>query len=122
MHEVTSFLHDLANFIFGGLREGYQHINGPLGLVVALFFAYSLNDMKKLWVTGIAATLTYLVAQVALPVLDGRGEARLPPDLISLGYLRTAVALYLGFLIVIAIFVFLKKQFLGGGSKAAKAH
>src|SRR5689334_16370977 len=122
MHEVTSFLHDLANFIFGGLREGYQHINGPLGLVVALFFAYSLNDLKKIWVTGIAATLTYLVAQVVLPVLDERGTARLPPDLISLGYLRTAVALYLGFLVVIAIFVFLKKQFLGGGSKTAKAH
>ena len=121
MHEVVTFLHELGDFLFGGMKAGYQHINAPLGLVVALFFAYSLNDLKKIWVTGLAATLTYLVLQVALPVLDGRGSARLPPDLISMNYLRTAIALYLGFLVVISIFVFLKKQFLGG-SKPAKAH
>ena len=121
MHEVVTFLHELGDFLFGGMRAGYQHINGPLGLVVALFFAYSMNDLKKIWVTGVAATLTYLVLQVVLPILDERGSARLPPDLISMNYLRTAIALYLGFLVVISIFVFLKKQFLGGG-KPAKAH
>jgi hypothetical protein len=122
MHEIVGFLHELVAFVFGGIREGYQHINGPLGLVVALFFAYSMNDLKRIWVTGIAATLTYLVLQVVLPVLDERGTARLPPDLISANYLRTAIALYLGFLVVISIFVFLKKQFLGSGKPAAKAH
>jgi hypothetical protein len=121
MHEVVTFLRDARDFLFGGMQHGYHDINAPLGLLVALFFAYSLNDLKKIWVTGIAATLTYLVLQVLLPILDGRGSARLPPDLISLNYLRNAIALYLGFLVVIAIFVFLKKQFLGS-SKAAKAH
>lgn len=121
MHEVVSFLREIGVFLFGGVKAGYQHINGPLGLVVALFFAYSLNDLRKIWVSGFAATLTYLVLQVVLPILDERGSIRLPPNLISLNYLRTAIALYLGFLVVISLLVFLKKQFLGG-PKRIKAH
>jgi hypothetical protein len=121
MHEAVNFLHELANFLVSGLREGFAHVNAALGLLIAAFFAYSLHEIKRLWVIALAATLTHLVAVVMLPVLANNASFRLPPDMISLAYAKTALALYFGYLVVIGVFFFLKKQFLGS-PKAAKAH
>ena len=121
MIEATNFLHELANFLVGGLREGFAHINAALGLLIAAFFAFSLNDLKRIWVTALGATFVHLVALVMLPVLANNASFRLPPDLISTSYLKMAIALYIGYLVVIALFYFLKKQFLGS-PRAAKAH
>jgi hypothetical protein len=121
MHEVLNFLHELAFFVIGGLRDGFAHINAALGLLIAAFFAYSMSEMKRIWVTALGATFVHLVALVLLPVLANNSSFRLPPDLISTGYAKMALALYFGYLVVIALFFFLKKQFLGS-PKPAKAH
>ncbi len=121
MPEVVNFLHELLNFVVSGLHEGFAHINAALGLMIAAFFAYSLSELKRIWVIALGATFTHLVALVMLPVLANNASFRLPPDLVTAGYFKMALALYIGYLLVIALFYFLKKQFLGS-AKAAKAH
>jgi len=121
MHEVVTFLHELLYFITDGLRAGFAHINAALGLLIAAFFAYSLSDLKRIWVTAIGATLEHRVALVLLPVLANNASFRLPSNLVSMSYLEMALSLWFGYLVVIAVFYFVKKQFLSS-PKAAKAH
>ncbi len=54
-----------------------------------------------------------------IPVLANQGSLRLPPDLLTLQYWKTAAALYLGYLLVIGLFYAIKKTVL---PKAAHAH
>jgi len=121
MHEVVTFLHELLNFIVDGLRAGFAHINAALGLLIAAFFAYSLSDLKRIWVTALGATLVHLVALVMLPVLANNASFRLPSNLLTMSYVDMAVSLWFGYLVVIALFYFVKKQFLSS-PRAAKAH
>jgi hypothetical protein len=116
------YLHEIVSFIVSGLREGFAHINAALGLIIAAVFAYGLNDFrKKIWAAALGATLLHLFALVMLPVLANNASFRLPSNLLESSYWRVAVALYFGYLVVITVFYFIKKQFLGSG-KPAKAH
>ena len=121
MHEVVSFLHQVYYFIIDGLRASFAHINAALGLLIAAFFAYSLNDLKRIWVVAIGATLVHLVALVMLPVLANNESFRLPPNLLTRSYFDMALSLWFGYLVVIALFFFIKRQFLST-PRAAKAH
>ena len=70
--------------------------------------------------TAAGATAVHLAVQVLRPVLDG-GAFALPP-LMTLGFWMTALALFLGYAVVIAVF-FLIKGFLPGLSpRKAHAH
>jgi hypothetical protein len=117
MHEAMQYVYWALDFI----RGGFQQVNAILGLLIAIYFAYSLSDWKKLWVTAFGALLTHLVAMVMLPVLDHGAAFRLPP-IIELDFLKKAVALYLGYVIAIAVFFFVKKNVLSGSGGKAHAH
>lgn len=119
MHDVIVYLNDFLRFFEHGVRDGFAHINAALGLIIALIAAYQLGHWKRLWTAALGATLAHLVAVVVIPVLANETSFRLPPDLLTLHYWRTAFALYLGYLLVIAIFYVLKKNVL---PKAAPAH
>jgi hypothetical protein len=54
-----------------------------------------------------------------LPVIVNRGRFELPANLIDVSYWRSAAALYLGYLIVIAVFFFIKRKVM---PRAAAAH
>jgi hypothetical protein len=118
MHNLPYYLREALAFFENGLRDGFAHVNGALGLIVALVGAYTLNSWKRLWAVALAATLVHLVAEVMIPVLANQTRFALPSDLLSMTYWRTALALYLGYLLVIALFFVVKKNVL---PKAAKA-
>ena len=117
--QVSGYLHDILYFFKDGFREGFAHVNGALGLLIALFGAYQLSEWRRIWAVALGATLAHLVAVVVLPVLVNEGSFRLPPDLLELSYWKTAAALYLGYLIAIAVFFALKTQFLARGASHA---
>jgi uncharacterized protein YacL len=117
MHDFQYYLNEIIDFLRTGFRDGFAHVNAILGLIIALVAAYLLPSWKRLWAVALGATVVHLIAEVMLPVLADRQTFRLPPDLVEMSYWRDAIALYLGYLVVIAVFFFIKKRILpsGGG-------
>jgi hypothetical protein len=115
MENVSVYLHDILYFFKDGFREGFAHVNGALGLLIALYAAYQLSAWKRIWAVALGATLAHLVAVVLLPVLVNEGSFKLPPDLLEVSYWKTAAALFLGYLVAIAVFFAIKTQFLAKG-------
>jgi hypothetical protein len=122
MDQVSLYLHDILDFFRDGIREGFQHVNGVLGLMIALYFAYHLGEWKRIWAVALGATVTHLVAVVMIPFLANERNLQLPPDLLELSYWKTAAALFLGYVIVIAVLFALKTQFLTKSDGEAHAH
>lgn len=121
MDQVSLYLHEFLDFLRTGLHDGFAHVNGALGLIIAVFFAYTLSSWKRLWAAALGAVVLHLVAVVVIPVLANEGTFRLPPDLLELSYWKTAAALYLGYLVAIAVFFLIKTRLLPKGG-AAHAH
>ena len=119
MEHVSTYLHDIIDFFRDGFREGFAHVNGALGLIIAAFAAYQLSSWKKLWAMALFATVGHLFAVVMIPVLANERGFQLPPDLLQLSYWKTAAALYLGYVVAIAVFFFIKTRLL---PKAGAAH
>ncbi len=122
MDHVSLYLHDILDFFRDGFREGFQHVNGVLGLMIALYFAYQMADWKKIWAIALGATITHLVAVIMIPFLANEGTLQLPHDLLELSYWKTAAALYLGYVVVVAVLFALKTQFLAKGGEAHAHH
>lgn len=121
MDHAAPYLHDILDFFRTGFRDGFAHVNGALGLIIAVFFAYQLADWKRLWAAALGATLLHLVAVVMIPVLANEHGFQLPADLLQLSYWKTAAALFLGYLVVVAVFFAIKTRLLPRGG-AAHAH
>src|SRR6201995_6073592 len=108
MDQVSLYLHDVLDFFRDGFRDGFQHVNGVLGLMIALYFAFYLAEWRRIWAVALAATITHLVAVVMIPFLANQGTLQLPHDLLELSYWKTAAALFLGYVVVIAVLFALK--------------
>ena len=119
MEHVSLYLHDILYFFRDGVRDGFAHVNGALGLIIAVFAAYQLAEWKRLWAAALGATLIHLVSVVMIPVLANERSFQLPPDLLQLSYWKTALALFLGYLVAIAVFFAIKRNLL---PKAGAAH
>jgi hypothetical protein len=103
-------------------REGFAQVNAVLGLLVAIYFAYRMPEWSRLWAVAIGAVLTHIIALILIPVIDHNAALRLPP-LLEEAFLRNVLTLYLGYLIAIAVFFFVKTNLLAGaGEKAHHAH
>ena len=119
MDNFQYYLHEIIDFFRQGFHEGFAHVNAVLGLIIALVAAYMLHSWKRLWAIALGATVIHLISEVMLPVLVNRSRFELPPNLIDLSYWRSAAALYLGYLVVIGVFFFIKRNVM---PRAATAH
>jgi len=118
MEHVSAYLHDILDFFRDGFRDGFAHVNGALGLIIAIFAAYLMSEWKRIWAVALGATLAHLISVIMIPVLANERSFQLPPDLLEVSYWKTAAALFLGYLVVIAVFFFVKTRLLPGGSEA----
>ena len=85
MDQVSPYLHDIVSFFRDGFRDGFAHVNGALGIIIAVFVAYELSEWRRLWAGALGATVLHLAAVVMIPSLSGS------PELLSL-----ALALWVG--------------------------
>ncbi|MBV9992652.1 MAG: hypothetical protein JOZ72_15340 [Alphaproteobacteria bacterium] len=123
MEHVSVYLHDILDFFRDGFRDGFAHVNGALGLIIAVFAAYQLSEWKRIWAVALGAVVAHLIAVIMIPVLANERSFQLPPDLLELSYWKTAAALFLGYLVVIAVFFFVKTRLLPkGGAAHGHAH
>ncbi len=114
MDQITHFLNVILNF----LREGFNNVNAVEGLVIALVAAIIAPAWDRIWAVALGATLVHLIADVLIPVVASHASFQLP-QILTMPYWRMALSLYVGYLIVIAVLMFIKRTFL---APAAHAH
>ncbi|HWA29838.1 MAG TPA: hypothetical protein VG867_02010 [Rhizomicrobium sp.] len=117
MHDATVY----ADWILDFFRAGFAQVNATLGLLVALYFAWRLSAWKELWTIALGAVLVHIIAMILVPMIDHNAPLRLP-QLLDIGFWKFAIALYLGYVIVIAALFFVKTTVMkgaGGGAHAA---
>ena len=107
MDQVMHFL----NVIWDFLREGFNHVNAVEGLVIALVAAIIAPAWDRVWAVALGATLVHLIADTLIPVVANHAAFHLPA-LVGMPYWRTALSLFVGYLIVISVLMFIKRQFL----------
>jgi len=111
-------IHHYFNVILAFLREGFNNVNVVEGLVIALVAAIVVPAWDRVWTVALGATVVHLMANVLIPVISNHSVFHLPP-LMEVSYWRTALSLYVGYLIVISVLLFIKRMFL---TQAAHAH
>lgn len=115
MHDLPYYFHVIVDFFRDGLHQGFDHVNAVLGLIIALIAAFIMPAWRRIWAITLGATIIHLIAEVMLPVLAHHESFRLPPDLLEWSYWRAAIALYMGYLVAIAVFFFIKKMIMPRG-------
>ena len=109
----------LSGFL-GLAQGGFDGVNQVTGLLIAIIAALLMAGWKRLWATALVAALVHVGIGVVRPVLDG--GAFVLPDLLSLGFWMSVLALFLGYAIVIAVFFLIKSLIAGGSHRASHAH
>lgn len=113
MDVILHFLNSVLDLF----RTGFNQVNAVLGLVIALIASFQLSAWKKLWEMALAALLFHVLAQMVAPAIDHGAALRLPALLDATTW-RNWLAVYVGYVILIALFYFLRTRLL----KPAAAH
>src|SRR5665213_2650157 len=85
------------------------------------FSAYWMTDWKRLWAAALGAVMIHIIATILVPVIDHDAPFRLLP-LVDIGFWQTVLALYLGYIIAIAAFFYVKTNVLQSGGAHASSH
>ena len=93
-------------------QAGFSGVNQVLGLLIALA-ALVMVGWRDLWRTALGAAVVQVIIAAILPMLDG-GQLAIP-NVLTMTFWMTLLALFLGFAIVIALFFFVKSLFVGRG-------
>ena len=92
-------------------RTGFNQVNALLGLIIALIASFQLSAWKRLWELALAALAFHIVALVLAPSIDHGAPIRLPALLDPMVW-RNWLAIYVGYVILIAVFYFLRTRLL----------
>jgi hypothetical protein len=104
------------------LHDGFLEINHPKGLLIALAATLFMSSWRQWLPVALVATVIHIAIDVLAPVLAGRGSGNVAlPDFMQASFWETAGIYFLGYLIIIGVFFFLKSLLFRGGS-TAKAH
>ena len=107
--------------VFGLAQGGFDGVNQVMGLLIAIIAALLMTAWSRLWATALGAALVHVAIGVLRPVLDG--GAFVLPNLLTLGFWMSVLALFLGYAIVIAVFFLIKSLVTGGvGGRRRHAH
>ncbi|MDX2234741.1 MAG: hypothetical protein NW200_09605 [Hyphomonadaceae bacterium] len=119
MDQLQSYLSAALDF----LQQGYNQVNGPQGLIIALLAVVVMQSWGQLLAITLASTVAYAVVEAVRPIVLEGGALKLPP-VTEPSYWVFVAALYVGLLVIIAMFFAVKRVFfMGGGARAkAKAH
>ena len=118
MDSVMAFVQPAYEFVHAGFSDVRTQV---AALIIAAVAAFIMNAWGRLWSMALAAVVVHLLVEMILPVLQG-GRFMIP-DFIALGFWANALALYVGYVLVIAFFFFLKHNvFRMGRPSHAHAH
>ena len=106
---------DYVNQAIDALKDGFGQINHPQGLIIALIATLLMSSWRHWFVMAAMATAVHLAVNYLPDVLR---EGRLP-NFMEQAFWTTVVAYFLGYMIIIGVFFFLKSLVF---RRAAKAH
>lgn len=99
---------------YGFVQTGFATVNDQvMALIIALIAAVIMKSWGKLLHMTLGAVVVHWVAATLMPVAKG-GDFKLP-ELLSSGFWMTTASLAVGYLIVISVFFFIKKNVLKAG-------
>jgi hypothetical protein len=104
----------MLNTIWDFFRAGFHTVNAVEGLVIALVAALLVPAWHRLWAVALGATVVNLVIDTLIPVVAYHRTFQLPPNLLEVSYWEYALVLFVGYLVVIGVFFFIKRLFLRG--------
>jgi hypothetical protein len=120
MEQVQTFLIGVWDYA----KNGFDLVNdGGRGLLIALAATVFLRSWNHwLPVSALAALVHIMVGHIA-PVLAGQEAFKLP-EFLDLPFWQVFGALFIGYLVIIAVFFFVKRLIVkpSAGGKPAKAH
>ena len=108
---------EYVNQAVDALKDGFGQINHPQGLIIALIAALLMPSWRQWLVMALLATAVHIGVNELPGILRGQGL----PNFMEQAFWTTVIAYFLGYLIIIGVFFFLKSLVARGGS-AAKAH
>lgn len=108
---------EYVNQAIDALREGFGQINHPQGLIIALIAALLMPAWRQWLVFAILATAVHLAVNY-LPAVLQNGSL---PNFMEQSFWTAALGYFLGYIIIIGVFFFLKSLVSRRGA-AAKAH
>ena len=108
---------EYVNQAIDALKEGFGQINHPQGLIIALIAALLMPSWGQWLIMALLATAAHIAVNDLPGILQGHGL----PNFLEQAFWTTAIGYFLGYLIIIGFFFFLKSLVARGGS-AARAH
>ena len=111
MEALVDRIIEALSSVFSLAGAGFDGVNQALGLVIALAAALMTSSWRRLPVSALGAVLVHLLFLAMLPL--ARGGSFVLPEVLSGDFWIGAAALFLGYLIVIAIFFVLKSVLTG---------
>jgi hypothetical protein len=108
MEQQKPILDQVVSFF----REGFYSVNAVEGLIIALVAAFLLTGWTRLWAVALGATVVNVIADVLIPVIANHADMVLPP-LVEVGFWRHVLVLFLGYLVIIALFYYLRRTLFG---------
>ena len=108
---------EYVNQAIDALKEGFGQINHPQGLIIALIAALLMPSWRQWLIMALLATAVHIAVNDLPGILQGHGL----PNFLEQAFWTTGIGYFLGYLIIVGFFFFLKSLVARGGA-AAKAH
>lgn len=102
---------DIINQILDFMRAGFDQVNAVQGLIIAFVAALLVPGWSRLPMFAVGATVVHILVDMLFPVISAGASLRLP-EFLELPFWREVGFLLIGYLIVIAVLVLLRKVFL----------
>ncbi len=100
------------------LRDGFNDINQVQGLLIALAATVFMQTWRQLLPIALLAVVVHIGVDLLAPVLASDAAFRLPP-LMEGEFWRQVAGLFVGYVIVISVFFFIKSLLLRRPAAAA---
>lgn len=107
MDQVKAILSPAYAFVHGAFADVKSQV---VALVIALLAALVMKGWGRIWAMTLACVVVQLLIVMFLPVIQG-GRFVIP-DFLTAAFWAHALGLYVGFLLVLAFFYFLKRNVL----------
>lgn len=101
------------------LRQGFANANNPKGLLIALAATVFMQTWKQWLPVAFGAVLIHIAIDTLAPILAGGGGNLALPPLTETSFWTQSGVLFVGYLIIIAVFFLVKSMLF---RKSAAAH
>lgn len=112
---VGSYVNPVLNY----LQHGFNEVNAIQGLAIALIIVILMKSWKQWLSLSFSAAVLHAVLDAIVPIVKNPNAAHMPP-IMTPSYWQYLAALFVGYLIIIAVFFSVKKALLPHTVAASK--